>query len=257
MPPRRGTQPRCPDSSSREGSDLMAGRKPYKGRDERSGVSPMHGMPPARSAPPLPDPPAAGERWPPRKETIRPGIGKDWPKGERGRVVFPAGHNLGETHGTSLSSPRNRERIEVRAQEIMAAILEDPLMPGYMRTRISHDALEDYAWAQAIKELVRAWFAGIVDSADDLTVMMLPQLPGTRPPIETMMTADSRSAYHRQRLGLDPLSHAKLRKDLGLDRQAVKDDLARAAAAGAEIVARQQELLPGDDLDDDEGDEGT
>lgn len=219
----------------------MAGRRPRVPRDEQAGIAPLRGEPPPRPAPPLPPPPE-NKRWPPPKQIIRPGIGKDWERQENGRGArFPPGNEASVTHGTSPSSERNRLRIERRARQFMSQALADPAMPDHLRSPSFRHAVWGWSKAEVMAEITWEWATGLIE-AEGLTAMMLPPLPGTNPVFITVQSAERTAAWHRGRIGLDPVSYARIAKDLGLNRRAQEDGLTRLAGQGAEIVARRRAL---------------
>lgn len=207
----------------------MAGRKPSKGRDEQAGVTPLLGSPPARSGAPLPPLPGTDEKWP--RSRVTAAGPASW-----------AGTQGHQTHGTSMSSARIKLKIDRRAREFMARVLEDPSMPDHLRSPAFRLAVWGWSKAEIMSEVVWEWACELIEG-EGLTAMMLPPLPGTNPVFVTIQLAESKAAWHRSRLGVDPVSFARLAKDLGLNQRAAEDGLTRLAGEGAQIVKHRRALM--------------
>ena len=206
----------------------MAGRKPYKGRDEQAGRAPLRG------APPLPPAPGEDEKWPRSRDGAAPA---SW-----------AGTQGHKTHGTSAPSALDQLRIDARAREFMVAALENPAMPDHLRSPGFRTAVWGWSKVEILAEIVWEWACTLIEG-DGMAALMLPPLPGTNPVFATIQLAESKAAWHRSRLGLDPTSYARIAKDLGLNRRAAEDGLTRLDSAGAEIVGRRMALEAGPGAD--------
>lgn len=217
----------------------MAGRKRIRPRDERLGVTPLRGKPP----PPPPEPGGrAADPGPP------PLTGVVWPQPE----PPPPGYGRG-THGTTDSPGRPNIALDARARAIETAILEDPEMADHLRSPMFRKGMRAMCRAEARDEIVWEWLCAVVDEGG-VGALMMPPMPGTRAPIETSMSAEARAAWHRARMGLDPVSYAKIARDLGIAGRAAEDGLVRLAGQGAEIIARREALAAASSWDDDPDD---
>jgi hypothetical protein len=151
------------------------------------------------------------------------------PEFEGQRPPFQPGHQLSLRHGAY--SPR---RVDPLAQELIDAVLEDPAT-NYLRAAHWRPAL--YAWAQAEAQvqLLTEWLAkrgeasgdGVGDLSDE----------SVRSVYLLLHRAAGRATTGRTRLGLDPLSAARL----GRDRNAAAVDMAKLMQLAAEEDQRQQE----------------
>lgn len=201
----------------------MAGRKPRESRDEQSGVTPLHG-------------PRGGHKNPGTGRTS--GIQPDgtWVPAYRGqRRPFAEGNDAAVTHGAT--SPA---KIKPRAEAIINSVLEDPLMPGHLRSPAFRYALQAWAEAEAASSLLYDWIA-----EQSIETLVFPRLGATRAPIELWQTMAKTAATLRGKLGLDPASYSKISKNLGLEKKAAEDGLTLLATAGAAIVAARAEITAG------------
>lgn len=134
---------------------------------------------------------------------------------------------------------RSERVVLPRAREILTATLENPRMPDHVRSPAFAVAVAEWAKAEAVAELVYEW--AVRQIADGgMAAVMMPPMPGTKPPLETWRGLHAHAARLRARVGLDPVSYAALAKDLGIAQRAADDALERMAARGAEITARRE-----------------
>jgi hypothetical protein len=176
-------------------------------RDEQAGVTPLHGRGVGGDGRGGGTGPARGYSWPP----------------------FEAGNSAALTHG-AYSEPRVAER----AQEILTAVLEDAEMPDLLRSRAFRPTLADWARAEAMASLVFDWLCGL-----PVEQMASPRLAGTKAPLDLWRALSAHAGRLRARLGMDPVSYARLAKDLGLAQAASDEALRQAAARGAKLLERR------------------
>ena len=195
----------------------MAGRKPNEPLDEQQGkVSPLRG-------------PRGVRR--PRQPTARHGDVGDWkPDFVDQRPPFGKGHTINQVHGAQ--NPRD---VAMRAIRIRDQALENPAMPEHMRSEPFRASVEAWARTEAMASLLWDYIIGL--GPED---MMTARLGGTKAPIDLWQILEQRAATMRARLGLDPVSYAKIIKDLGLTERRIEDSLEKLAGHGAEITSRRE-----------------
>jgi hypothetical protein len=184
-------------------------------RDEVLGVTPLTGA-------------AAGVQEP------RPARGYSW-------APFEAGNTAGQRHGAyslRVTGPL--------AEEILAGLLADPGVPDHVRSPAWRYQARAWAQAEAVAQVLYEHIGAMGAEA-----MVTPKLAGTRAPVDAWRSAAGHAARERARLGLDPASYARLRKDLGIAERAQEDALAMMAREGAKVSARRLRELPAADLADD------
>ena len=139
-----------------------------------------------------------------------------------------------------MHGARSETRVGELAEEIAAALLEAPSTPEYVRDPSYAAAVMAYARAVAVSELLWRWLERQSPEAlmADVTVTNETETPeggGLRRKtitrrVESVLNqlhrAETRAATLRARLGLDPLSRARLGKDI----TAAKADLAQLMA---------------------------
>lgn len=148
-----------------------------------------------------------------REATTAAGTGPTW---ERAPRVGPGNH-LATKHGAG-SSRLVRERVEA-----MLADLEAEDAP-WLAT-VDRSALAAWAWAESSCGLLRDWLA----EREPLNPEGRPW-PGS----ELLLKWERRAADERGRLGFDPLSRARMRRDqssTGLNALGIVEQLQRAGAA--------------------------
>ena len=99
------------------------------------------------------------------------------------------------------------------------------------------------AWgrAEAVASLLFDWLA-----LQDIDGLITPRLAATKAPVDTWRSLEAHAANLRSKLGIDPVSYARIAKDLGIAQKASEDALERLAGKGAEITSRRLELEGGD-----------
>jgi hypothetical protein len=136
-------------------------------------------------------------------------------------------------HGAG--SPRKRDPI---AQALAAELLLDEAV-AYLRAPRYAAAVQAWAVAEAKAALVAEWLEGMSMEAQTQSGQ------GRTSPLELWRKLDGTAATHRSRLGLDPLSAARLGKDVAQTRQA---DTATALTLMREDFERS---MKGEVVDDD------
>jgi len=132
--------------------------------------------------------------------------------------------------------------IEERTARFIRDVLRSGDYPDYLRHPMYARALQAWARAEVITDVIYAWMDELMSVQGSIAAMMLPPMPGTKALIETWRIAERGADQARKALGLDPASYAKLMDDLGLTRKAEDAALGAHIAAGAEIVARRRAL---------------
>ena len=133
------------------------------------------------------------------------------------------------------------EAIEPRARRFLRDVLADPGYPDHIRSPAFAQAAFAWAKAEVVAEMVFRWMSEQMERGG-IGAMMLPPMPGTRPLVETVGSVEARAERARARLGLDPVSYAKIMSDLGLSRRAEDEALEGLGKRGAEITARRAEI---------------
>lgn len=159
---------------------------------------------------------------------------------------FQPGHEVTVQHGAE--SPRKVGPLAVeieqqaRASSAWPAFLDDPAYGA---------AVGAWARAEAVVQLLWAYLAerDLVAALDELTTenseetrqrggptKRVTTTRRTRSALDAWHRAEVAAANHRKALGLDPLSRAKLGKDVAVT--AVQAGIAQLQSDGAELVAR-------------------
>jgi hypothetical protein len=177
---------------------------------------------------------AAEDRAPADGASGTPARGYSWPPFEKGNDIGPRaepGNQLALRHGAY--SPR---KVDPLAEQLVHGILElveeSPERLGYLAAPEFRPALWSWARTEARVQLLHEF---LLDEGGDLDADGI-----TRPAAELLVRLEKAAESLRTRLGMDPLSRARL----GRDTAAGSLDLARLMAA---VVA---------DRDDDQ-DDGT
>jgi hypothetical protein len=144
------------------------------------------------------------------------------------RPPFPPGNQLSVRHGAY--SPR---RVEPVAAELLAAVLGEP-PAGYLAEPVYRPALEAWAQAEARVRLLDEWVSGMPIS------VAAESRQGQVSPLELLRRWEATASSHRARLGLDPLSRARLGRDVAAARVDV-------AALMAEMKRRDEASPAGEE----------
>jgi hypothetical protein len=137
------------------------------------------------------------------------------------RPPFQPGHELSTRHGAY--SPR---KLDPLATEIAAGLLADESV-AYLRQSRFAAAVQAWAVAEARCQLIAQWCEGMT-----IQQAATPPKPGTAAPLEVLRKWEATALTHRARLGLDPLSTAKLGKDVA----ATQVDMARLLSDAREAA---------------------
>ncbi|MBT8159320.1 MULTISPECIES: hypothetical protein [Arthrobacter] len=130
------------------------------------------------------------------------------PEFEGQRPPFAPGNELAVKHGAR--SPR---KVDPVAEALAVELLADDAL-AYLRAPRFAAAVQAWAQAEAKVALVADWLDGMgMEQATQSG-------QGRMSPLELWRKLDSAAAGHRARLGLDPLSAARLGKDVAQGRQA-------------------------------------
>lgn len=150
----------------------------------------------------------------------------EWvPANERQHPPFEPGNTLAMRHGAFTS-----RIVEPRAAELVAAVLDEPDV-AYLAAPSYRPALHAWARAEAQIERLTAWLNGRAPDDEDAA--------SARAQLER---AEGRAAAARTRLGLDPLSRARLGRDVASARV----DIAQVLADERDRQERQRAALPAD-----------
>lgn len=169
--------------------------------------------------------------------------GYSWPP-------FEPGHERSLQHGA-----RSERRIAPLAAEIEQHARTLPSWPSYLDAAEYGAAVTAWARAEAVVTLLWRWLADraeqgldelLAEHATEETEEMRGKgttrrmTTGRRVAsvLEQLRKWESAAASHRARLGLDPLSRAKLSKDVAITG-AVAGQIERMSAMGSEILARR------------------
>ena len=144
---------------------------------------------------------------------------------------FPPGHTLSLRAGAT--SPRT---IGPLAAEIEATARALPAWPGYLEDPTYAPAVKAWAWSEAQAELLRRYVAerdldaAMSDTETSTTTETTDHGPTrttsrkvsegkrTRSALDHLDRIEKTAANHRARLGLDPLSRARLGRDVTASR---------------------------------------
>jgi hypothetical protein len=130
---------------------------------------------------------------------------QDWQPNPNGRHEdFQPGNSLALVHGAG--SPA---RVNELATRLAAALLGAEGIPPYLADPSYGPAIISWARAEAKAKLVADYLEGM--PVED---QMMPPKAGTTAPIEVLRKLESAALTHRARLGLDPLSRARLGRDV-------------------------------------------
>lgn len=159
------------------------------------------------------------------------------------RPPFEAGHTVTLRHGAYSS-----RTVEPLAEEIEQAARTSSSWPPYLDDPSYLLAVRAWASAEAVAELLRRHLAGqdfteaLADVTEEESTETATKGRTTRrstsrrvrSALELLDRAESRAANHRARLGLDPLSRARL----GRDVTSARSDLVQILTAQREARER-------------------
>ncbi|MFC5996263.1 hypothetical protein ACFQE5_18840 [Pseudonocardia hispaniensis] len=164
---------------------------------------------------------------------------QDWTPAFPGqRPPFRPGNTAALTHGAN-----SERRVSKVAAEIEQTARTDPAWPGYLDDPAYTAAVRSWARSEAIVHLlgtwldaqdIDAWMVSTVDSTTDTEKFEGGARTRTRARrvgsvLEQLRLWEASAARQRQRLGLDPLSRARLGRDVTAQRVDLVELLTRAA----------------------------
>lgn len=200
----------------------MPGRKPRKSSDEQLGTSPL-------------------------KRDGRARHGGDFQPGNRPANAFREGNKLSQlSHRTAGRT--SKIAIADRADAILVAMLEDARCPDHLRSPAFAPSVMAWSRAEAVASLAWDHMQAVMEEAGAAGVFGL--APGVmRAVSEVWKGHEQFAAQLRSKLGIDPVSYAKISRDLGIAANASQDRLEKMAAKGAEVTSRALGLPSPDDGD--------
>lgn len=156
---------------------------------------------------------------------------------------FTAGHELSTHHGAY-----SERRVAPLAAEVEQVARADPSWPAYLDDSSYIPAVRAWASSEAVCVLLRRYLDGMdfIDALADTTTEESTETRGrgkttrvatsrrVKAALELLDKAESRAASHRARLGLDPLSRARL----GRDVTSARSDLVQILTAQREARER-------------------
>lgn len=175
-------------------------------------------------------------------EGAGPARGYSWP-------AFEPGHTKALRHGA-----RSERKVAPLAEEIELAARNDPSWPSYLDSAEYAAAVSAWARAEAVVSLLWTWLSEHAEQGVEelLAETSSEQSDETRVKgrtrrvstgrrvasvLEQLRKWETAAANHRARLGLDPLSRARLGRDVAIG-SAVAGQLDRLRDTGAELVER-------------------
>ncbi|WP_172411814.1 hypothetical protein [Arthrobacter globiformis] len=153
------------------------------------------------------------------------------------RPPFAPGNEMAMKHGAG--SPR---KVDPLAAELTQELLADDTV-SYLRSPRFASAVQAWAVAEAKCGLISNWVEGM--SIEDAATSK----PGQTSPLELLRKWETTAQTHRARLGLDPMSAAKLGKDIAQTKQA--DVAAEMTRLREEHERATQGPIPGEVADHD------
>lgn len=163
----------------------------------------------------------------------KPAPPDDWAPAFPGqRPPFAPGNELTMKHGAQ--SPR---RVDPLATQLQRELLANDEV-AYLRSPRFAAAVRSWATAEAKVALIAQWVAGMdIEAAAESG-------QGKTSPLELLRKWETTAANHRARLGLDPMSAARLGKDVAQGKAA--DAAAALTAAREKAERRSREENPDD-----------
>ena len=156
-----------------------------------------------------------------------------------------------------VSGSRSPRKVLPLRDEIKRRLLADPGTPGYVREAKFAHALDSWATAEAVLELVTAALseagieagaAEVTDTAEESTEKGGKGSRRSRQERSTALLdnfhrATTRAANARKELGLSPASYAGIARDVGYAFKVQEDAVTSMAAAVAGIRARREAAI--------------
>lgn len=186
----------------------MAGRRPRKTPDEQAGTDPLKPRPAHQFQP-----------------------------GNRPANAFAPGNRISAT-GNLSHGMHSKMAIKDRADHILLAMLEDPRCPDHLHTPAFAPALMAWSRAEAVASLAYDWMNDLWEAEGPAAIFTMHSVTG-RTPSEVWKGHEAFASSLRAKLGMDPVSYARISRDLGLASAATEDRLARMADAGKQVTAER------------------
>lgn len=173
----------------------------------------------------------------------RPARGYSRPPFEKGNIPGNSTHGAGDLtkgHIGRVDPDGGTRGMSLRAQERAAAflrqVLADPTFPDYLKAPMFRVEVTSWANVQTQADMVYEWFLELPEDEK-----YVPSKAGVqKSPLEQWLMVDAQAAKYRNRLGLNPVSYAKLRVALGLHKKQQDDAIAGLAKQGAKIRKRRE-----------------
>lgn len=201
----------------------MAGRKPRQGNDEQGGTDQLK----------------------PHRNKFQPP--KPFQPGNRPVNAFPPGNRISAT-GTLTHGITSKWAIRDRADAILEAMLTDPRCPDHLHSPGFAVTIMDWSKAEAVASLAFDWMCKLLEEGgEDGPGIIFGLQPGVMRAVSEVWKGHAAHADRlRSKLGLDPVSYAKIARDLGIASAATEDRLSRMAESGKEVTERRLGLVAGD-----------
>jgi hypothetical protein len=176
------------------------------------------------------------------------GVTKSGKTARGSRPPFEAGNEAALRHGAGT---RNRpESLSARGLELAARISEQLLgggeCPEYLLWPAFRKQVEWWSKVEAQEELLWAWLEKM--PVEERAMPLRAGSTTGESPLSLWLAAGRAAERARDKLGLTPASHAKIRKDLGLAEKAERDAIEGLAEQGAAIRGRREDglkMVPG------------
>jgi hypothetical protein len=198
----------------------MAGRKPRQVPDDQQGTNPLkrqykpHGHDPA------------GNNLPGSLAGHKFGEGNNAARGARGNWRNGLGSERTITH---------------RAAAILEAMLSDPHCADHLRHSLFAASVMAWSRAEAMASLAWEWMERLY-AGGGADALFLPQPQIMKTASEVWLKHSESASRARDKLGISPVSYAKIRRDLGLNEESIAQRLGQMAVGGAQIRSRRQAI---------------
>lgn len=129
--------------------------------------------------------------------------------------------------------PVTPQRIKVLADQIAGWLLADPEADAAWQSVDGRALVGAWARTEAGLRMIYDWMSSQIEQGG-VNSMLVPPMPGTKPPMESWMAMERSAATLRAKLGLKPAIYARIARDLGLKTE--EDRLAEMDRQGMEII---------------------
>lgn len=141
------------------------------------------------------------------------------------------------THPRRGDTPAERA-IRERATALVTAMWETPRCPPHLRQEAFASQMLAWGRAEAVASVAYDRMCELLaEQGPDAIFGMKPGI--MRAMSEVWMGLERHASQQRSKLGLDPVSYAKISRDLGIAAGAAEDRLTKMAKQGSEIVQRR------------------